>query len=101
MHKFYQRPPQQIMTIDYCLLWIDSKKAHLRGFEHRGLRLNRLSTRIRSGSNHSLPMERALSSLITSHAEGGRIDVHVAFLHHLPHLLVQLAVAAHALHHLA
>ena len=46
-------------------------------------------------------MERAQSSLITSHAKGGRVDVHVPFLHHLPHLLVQLAVAAHALHHLA
>ena len=58
-------------------------------------------TRVRSRSYSCLPMERALSSLITSHAEGGRIDVHVAFLHHLPHLLVQLAVPAHALHHLA
>ena len=35
------------------------------------------------------------------HAEGGRVDVHVTVLHHLPHLLVQLAIAAHALHHLA
>ena len=36
-----------------------------------------------------------------SHAKGGRVDVHVAVLHHLPHLFVQLAVAAHALHHLS
>jgi len=36
-----------------------------------------------------------------SHAKGGRVDVHVPVLHHLPHLLVQLSIATHALHHLA
>ena len=34
-----------------------------------------------------------------SHAKRRRVNVHVAFLHHLPHLLVQFAVSAHALHH--
>ena len=37
----------------------------------------------------------------SSHSKGRGVDVHVPVLHHLPHLLVQLAVAAHALHHLA
>ena len=38
---------------------------------------------------------------LSLHAKGRRIHIHVAILHHLPHLFVQLAVAAHALHHLA
>lgn len=38
---------------------------------------------------------------LTLHSKGRRIHVHVSILHHLPHLLVELAIAAHALHHLA
>jgi hypothetical protein len=48
-----------------------------------------------------VPIDRAFISLIHSHAKGRRVDVHVPVLHHLPHLLVQLSIAAHALHHLA
>ena len=36
-----------------------------------------------------------------SHTKRRRVHVHIAVFHHLPHLLVQLPVAAHALHHLA
>ena len=36
-----------------------------------------------------------------SHTKRRRVHVHIAVFHHLPHLLVQLPVAAHAFHHLA
>ena len=36
-----------------------------------------------------------------SHTKRRRVHVHIAVFHHLPHLLVQLPVATHALHHLA
>ena len=36
-----------------------------------------------------------------SHAEGGRVHVHVTVFHHLPHLLDQFSITAHALLHLS
>ena len=64
-----------------------------------------------SGEDVDRPFESHQITLISTfqltrkkyclHAEGRRVHVHVAVLHHLPHLFVQLAVATHALHHLA
>ena len=64
-----------------------------------------------SGENVDWPFESHQTTLtfhysfqhqgLSLHPKGRRIHIHVAIFHHLPHLLVQLAVAAHAFHHLS